>query len=122
MLAPVLSYMSAKDRGRGATSDPDGSVALVGTFGSDERTRRTCTVAMVPPCLASAARHISLGHVEGIPILALPLAAGAIFGSAVAGQQLDGVPCEEEFRYGLSLLLFAHGCWSYFLPWFRGTK
>mmetsp|Transcript_54193 Transcript_54193/g.117098 ORF Transcript_54193/g.117098 Transcript_54193/m.117098 type:complete len:353 (-) Transcript_54193:94-1152(-) len=78
----------------------------------DERLRLTCTVAMVPPSLVAAWYHFSLGHVPNVTHVALPLAFGAIAGSAFAGIQLADVPCDEEFIKGLSFLLFGYGAWS----------
>lgn len=81
-----------------------------------EMTRTTACMAMVPPSIAAAWRHFQMGHVIHPTRIALPLAVGAVVGSAIGGQQLVDVPCDEDLRYGLSLLLFAHGCWSYFRP------
>eukprot|EP00443_Scrippsiella_acuminata_P038153 CAMPEP_0115235580 /NCGR_PEP_ID=MMETSP0270-20121206/35392_1 /TAXON_ID=71861 /ORGANISM="Scrippsiella trochoidea, Strain CCMP3099" /LENGTH=358 /DNA_ID=CAMNT_0002650383 /DNA_START=13 /DNA_END=1089 /DNA_ORIENTATION=- len=92
---------------------PSGMADSMGTSGSDERTRTTACLAMVPPSIAAAWRHFALGHVTNMGGIALPLAVGAVAGSAMAGQALADVPCEEEYyRYGLAVLLFAHGCWS----------
>eukprot|EP00927_Polykrikos_kofoidii_P043313 TRINITY_DN3736_c1_g1_i1.p1 TRINITY_DN3736_c1_g1~~TRINITY_DN3736_c1_g1_i1.p1 ORF type:complete len:372 (+),score=62.40 TRINITY_DN3736_c1_g1_i1:80-1195(+) len=142
MLAPIISQISpggAASAGAPATTlpgtlglpSPQGSsaesqkhsevggneeVVVESVFGADERMRRTCLFAMVPPCLAAAWRHFQVGHVVNASTVAMPLALGAIAGSAIGGQQLDDVPCEEEFRVVLSLLLFVYGGWSVFRP------
>lgn len=96
-----------------AASDAAAAAAgSLGTTATDERTMRTCMLAMLMPSLAAAVRHFSLGHVAGATTLAIPLATGAILGSAIGGPQLADVPCDEEFRYVLSLALFAYGLWS----------
>ncbi|CAK0887476.1 unnamed protein product [Prorocentrum cordatum] len=124
--APVASPGAAAAALRAAASgdpqptfDPDvasdaaaAAAGMLGATGTDERTMRTCTLAMVLPSLAAAARHFALGHVASATTLAIPLATGAILGSAIGGPQLADVPCDEEFRTGLSILLFAHGLWS----------
>lgn len=50
---------------------------LIGTRGCDERSRRTCALATVVPCIAAAWRHWQLGHVVDPQNVAFPLAAGA---------------------------------------------
>lgn len=112
ILGPVLvatNPTTGDDGGQSAASLADS----LGSSASDEWTRRTCCFAMVPPSLAAAWRHFRVGHVTNASGVALPLAAGAIFGSVVGGQQLMDVP-NEDFRYGLSLLLFANGAWLFF--------
>eukprot|EP00933_Yihiella_yeosuensis_P063718 TRINITY_DN66953_c0_g1_i1.p1 TRINITY_DN66953_c0_g1~~TRINITY_DN66953_c0_g1_i1.p1 ORF type:complete len:437 (+),score=98.77 TRINITY_DN66953_c0_g1_i1:76-1386(+) len=89
---------------------------LIGPSGSDDRSRRTCTIAMVPPCLAAAWRHFSLGHVPEANNIAFPLAAGAIVGSAICGAALDDIPVTTETRFGLTMLLFLHGSWLFLRP------
>jgi len=120
ILAPIMSKMGSEKQqyeagiasvGREGTED-----VIVSAFGSDERTRRTCCIAMVPPCICAAWRHMSIGHVPHAGTVAIPLGLGAILGSAIGGQQLENVPCDEEFRLGMSMLLFAHGAWSIFRP------
>lgn len=119
LLAPLLSCTAPGEKGFFGTvnanflTDPD-AADIVGTSGSDERSRATACLAMVPPSLAAAWRHFQLGHVINPGGVAIPLAVGAVLGSAVAGQQLADVPCDADVRYGLSILLFAHGCWLYF--------
>lgn len=127
ILAPVLTYAGLGCESSGGNSLQDIGPSLfvdgvigIGAAASDEKTIRTATLAMVPPSLAAAARHMTLGHVGSPGFVAFPLAAGAIAGSLVAGNQLEDVPCDEEFRYGLSVCLFAYGCWSWFLPAIRG--
>mmetsp|Transcript_142614 Transcript_142614/g.397373 ORF Transcript_142614/g.397373 Transcript_142614/m.397373 type:complete len:348 (-) Transcript_142614:105-1148(-) len=95
-----------------ARAEPPARAESLGPPGTDERLRRTCCLAMVPPSIAAAVRHMQLGHVTNYRQVALPLATGAIAGSVLGGLQLADVPCEDEVKYGLSLLLFAYGCWS----------
>lgn len=95
---------------------PSSGADLLGPTGSDERTRRTCQIAMVPPCLAAAWRHWTFGHVADAPLVALPLAVGAVAGSAAAGTFLQDVPCDESTRFGLSILLFMYGAWTFLAP------
>lgn len=85
-----------------------------GLSASDQKLRSTACFAMVPPSLAAAWRHMQLGNVPNLTGVALPLAAGAVLGSYIAGIELVEVPCEEEVRAGLSLLLFFHGSWTFF--------
>lgn len=120
LLAPALAHTSPARSGTAAAMPQGVATAALGDVGDsapsifDERLRRTCTIAMVPPSIAAAWRHFSLGNAPNAGLVAMPLAAGAIFGSAVAGQQLEDVPCDEEFKLGVSGLLFAYGCWSIF--------
>mmetsp|Transcript_108947 Transcript_108947/g.307027 ORF Transcript_108947/g.307027 Transcript_108947/m.307027 type:complete len:331 (-) Transcript_108947:96-1088(-) len=118
MLAPVMSHMAPAAPLHAATARPAAMASdeVGNVFGSDERTRRTCCVAMVPPCVVAALRHFQFGHVPNGGTIALPLAAGAILGSAMGGTLLEDVPCEEDFRMGLSVLLFAYGGWCMFRP------
>jgi len=119
MLAPLLSHTAPAPESAGGLLAGVGSPAQAAEASgasSEERVRRTCCLAMVPPSLAAAWRHFRLGHVVNAPRVALPLATGAILGSAVGGMQLADVPCEFEVRYGTSLLLFAYGCWSLVRP------
>lgn len=80
--------------------------------GGDEKLRRTCCLAMVPASLGAAWYHSKLGHVVGAKEVALPLATGAIAGSALGGLNLADVPCESEVKSVFAVLLFAFGCWS----------
>eukprot|EP00931_Biecheleriopsis_adriatica_P060746 TRINITY_DN36491_c0_g1_i1.p1 TRINITY_DN36491_c0_g1~~TRINITY_DN36491_c0_g1_i1.p1 ORF type:complete len:399 (-),score=72.77 TRINITY_DN36491_c0_g1_i1:72-1268(-) len=101
----------------GAVEGPDvGRIDFIGPTGSDERTRRTCSLAMLPPCLAAAWRHWSFGHVTDAGNVALPLAVGAVIGSIGAGKLLDDVPCDEQTRFGLSMVLFMYGAWNLLGP------
>lgn len=84
----------------------------LGTSGCDERTTRTCLVAMVPPSIAAALRHWQMGHMANHGQIAGPLAAGAIIGSALAGSQLADVPCDPLLRIFVSGCLFANGMWN----------
>ncbi|CAJ1398168.1 unnamed protein product [Effrenium voratum] len=89
---------------------------LITSMGCDDRTRRTCSMAMILPCLAAAWRHWLLGHVVDPNQVAFPLAAGAICGSFGAGQMLGDMPPDADTRMGLSVLLFSYGIWSIFSP------
>jgi len=89
---------------------------LIGSTGCDERTRRTCALATVIPCIAAAWRHWNLGHVADPKAVAFPLAAGAVFGSIGAGQFLGDIPPDRETRLGLSAVIFAYGAWSFLAP------
>lgn len=100
----------------GPALPPSSLADSVGISGSDNKTRTTACLAMVPPSIAAAWRHYQMGHVTNASGVALPLAAGAILGSAVGGAQLADVPCEEDMRYGVSILFFAHGVWSFLRP------
>lgn len=106
IVAPILT---ASDSRHAIQGDHD---RQIGTSGTDKRTQQTCCLAMVPPSLAAAWRHLALGHVHNPGGVALPLALGAIAGSAFGGSQLGDVPCDEEYKFGLSILFFAYGCWS----------
>lgn len=108
LLAPVLSA-SARPGQLGFTTDK-GSEQDSGAFCSDERTRTTACLAMVPSSLAAAARHWHLGNVT--TTVAVPLAVGAVAGSAWSGQNLSDVPCDWEVRFGISCLLMVYGCWA----------
>lgn len=81
-----------------------------------EKLRRTCAFAMVPPSIAAALRHFSLGHAPNAHVVALPLAAGAVLGSAAGGTVLEDVECDADLHLGLSGLLFAFGAWSVLRP------
>lgn len=126
LLAPLLTHTAPAGQqtlgARQASRSSIGPAAVdhkdedSGLSASDHRTRSTACFAMVPPSIAAAWRHYQFGHVKNVSSVALPLAAGAVLGSAVAGSQLADVPCEEEFRYAVSILLFAHGCWSFWRP------
>mmetsp|Transcript_67648 Transcript_67648/g.175687 ORF Transcript_67648/g.175687 Transcript_67648/m.175687 type:complete len:359 (-) Transcript_67648:95-1171(-) len=121
MLAPILSHTAQAgaigSQAVEASVGPQLSGALeLGAFASDERTRTTACIAMVPPSVAAAFRHWSLGNVPHMGGIAIPLAAGAIVGSAVSGQQLADVPCDADFKYGMSILLFSYGCWLFLGP------
>lgn len=121
--APGASFFNVDTRqevGPDAEGEAQGSIMAprlqIGSAGCDDRTRRTCCLAMLPPCLAAAWRHFSLGHVQDPQIIAYPLAAGAVAGSLFAGQVLADVPCQSEFKTSLSVVLFSYGAWSFFKP------
>lgn len=118
MLAPILRHTapgSTLPSGDG-TLFGDLDLTLSEPFGVDDRTRRTACLAMVAPSIASAVRHIQLGHVPQLKIVALPLAVGAICGSAFAGICLEDVPADEELKTGVAALLFCFGIWSLLKP------
>mmetsp|Transcript_22639 Transcript_22639/g.37192 ORF Transcript_22639/g.37192 Transcript_22639/m.37192 type:complete len:340 (-) Transcript_22639:87-1106(-) len=108
LLAPTLRHtsLSGEDKSNDAALD----------FGADDRTRRTAALAMVVPSVASAVRHFQLGQVASVTGVALPLAAGAIAGSAIGGKLLEDVPREGEEKLALAMMLFAYGTWSFFKP------
>lgn len=108
LLAPTLRHTSLSDE------DKSNDAAL--DFGADDRTRRTAALAMVVPSVASAVRHFQLGQVASVTGVALPLAAGAIAGSAIGGKLLEDVPREGEEKLALAMMLFAYGTWSFFKP------
>eukprot|EP00928_Gymnodinium_smaydae_P030390 TRINITY_DN22625_c0_g1_i1.p1 TRINITY_DN22625_c0_g1~~TRINITY_DN22625_c0_g1_i1.p1 ORF type:complete len:380 (-),score=72.82 TRINITY_DN22625_c0_g1_i1:44-1012(-) len=122
MLAPLVARTApsregtARGQQKGAAEEDEDDEVLGSVFGSDDRIRRTCGLAMVPPCLAAAWRHWRLGHVPNASTIALPLAGGAVLGSAVGGSCLEDVPVENDVRFGLTLLIFAYGAWSLFKP------
>eukprot|EP00929_Paragymnodinium_shiwhaense_P043169 TRINITY_DN22237_c0_g1_i1.p1 TRINITY_DN22237_c0_g1~~TRINITY_DN22237_c0_g1_i1.p1 ORF type:complete len:364 (+),score=72.99 TRINITY_DN22237_c0_g1_i1:53-1093(+) len=117
MVAPVMMNLQKADRAASGTKAAElSNLDSEAAFGGDERTRRTCCVGMIAPCLVSAARHFQLGHVPNAGTIALPLALGAIAGSAITGMQLDDTPADEDHRLGLSILLLAWGGWSLFRP------
>uniref|UniRef100_A0A7S1F5Q0 Membrane transporter protein n=1 Tax=Noctiluca scintillans TaxID=2966 RepID=A0A7S1F5Q0_NOCSC len=129
LLAPVITYTT-----RGGEHAPTLSVAggpirysqglsaglsgtgMYGTSGADERSRRTAALGMVLPCIAAALRHVVVGNVPETMGIAVPLALGAVLGSALAGTFLENVPCEEEHRNLFTALLVAYGAWSIFKP------
>jgi len=85
---------------------------LIGTTGCDERTRRTCALATVVPCIAAAWRHWNLGHVAEPKMVAFPLAGGAIFGSIAAGQFLADIPPDSDTRLGRTPVIQLLGGWG----------
>lgn len=122
ILAPLLTH-TAKTGQLGALVQEDfgpklEAVSSLGPFCTDERTRTTACMAMVPPSIAAALRHWSLGNVPHPGALAMPLAAGAILGSAIGGQALRDVPCERDHRQVIAGLLFVHGMWTFIRPLF----
>jgi len=127
MLAPILTHTAPKDQqvpgivpqsntARNTIGPLPSHFALeeIGLSASDQRTRLTSCFAMVPPSIAAGWRHYRLGHIQNGGSVAIPLAVGAVLGSAIAGSQLGDVPASEELRYMVSLGLFANGCWSFF--------
>mmetsp|Transcript_92487 Transcript_92487/g.193365 ORF Transcript_92487/g.193365 Transcript_92487/m.193365 type:complete len:391 (-) Transcript_92487:40-1212(-) len=122
MLAPLLVRTAqpgqlGSEGKKGSGDLPD----ILGAFGSDERTRMTACMAMVPPSLAAAWRHWQLGNVQNMSIVAFPLGAGAILGSALGGQLLADVPCDSELRTVLSWLLAVNGLWLCARPFVMGS-
>lgn len=123
-LLPTQPVSDAQKYGGAAPGGADGASSpyraeaqdVLSTSGCLERERRTASLAMLPPTLIAAARHMQLGHCPNIQAVALPLAVGAVAGSAVGGYFLEDVECDEEVKLGLSVLLFAHGAWSLFKP------
>jgi len=113
-VSEAQKYGGAAPGGADGASDDD--AAVLASSGALERERRTASLAMLPPTIIAAVRHIQLGHCPQIQAIALPLAAGAVAGSAVGGYFLEDVECDEEVKLGLSVLLFAHGAWSLFKP------
>jgi len=116
ILAPVLSATApaAQHDAEGVAGVHVGKDETIGPSGSTERDRMTSCFAMVPPGMMAAWRHYQLGHIANPTQIALPLATGAILGSAIGGIQLADVECDEELRQVLSIMLFAYGCWSFF--------
>lgn len=92
------------------------SQGMYGNSGADERARRTAALGMVLPCIAAALRHVAVGNVPETMGIAVPLALGAVLGSALAGTFLENVPCEEDHRNVFTALLVAYGAWSIFKP------
>lgn len=118
MLAPVLcatakegqlgyDLIAAEEKNIGPKLDNPSE-----NFENDERTRTTACFGMILPCIAAAFRHWQVGHVPNVTGIAIPLAAGAILGSAVAGRELVDVPCDKEIQQFVSLMLLANGCWN----------
>lgn len=107
-LAPVLRHTSE--------SGTERSKEAAFEFGADDRTRHTAALSMAVPSVAAAVRHYQLGHVASVGGVALPLAVGAIAGSAIGGKLLEDVPREGEEKLALAIMLFAFGTWSFFKP------
>lgn len=131
MLAPILTHtapagqqvVAGPERGQvlppsNIGPEPQGADLEYdpGLSASDQRIRSTACFAMVPASIAVAFRHWQLGHIPHAGTVAIPLAAGACFGSYCGGTLLVDVPCEPSFRAALAYLLFAHGCWTFFKP------
>lgn len=118
MLAPILRHTAPGSALRSGEGTQFGEIDLTLSepFGVDSRTRRTACLAMVLPSAASAFRHLNLGHVPQMGSVALPLAVGAIGGSALAGNFLEDVPADEELKTGVAALLFCYGIWCWFKP------
>lgn len=121
IIAPLLTQKTTEGaalawRLNGQLTDEEIEAAITTGSGADERARLTATCAMIGPCVVSAFRHWTFGNIVDPKTIALPLAAGAIAGSAVSGVLLEDVECTEELRFGFSMLLFACGAWNFFRP------
>lgn len=121
LVAPILSMHHETDvvmgwKVHGRLSDEEIAGAVTESSGADERSRRTATFAMIGPCLVSAFRHYVAGNVPTPTAVALPLAVGAIAGSAAGGMALADTECAEEVKFAVAVLLFLSGAWSFFRP------